>query len=354
MTGFTVAVVGLGIGARHIEQWQALGHQFEVIAACDADEARLNEVCEASAVAGLTDFKDLLQLKPDIIDICTPPHLHFSMAKAALEAGCHVICEKPLVNSVAEVDELIAIANKNGKQMMPVSQYRFADDIQRLRYLVDQDLVGKPYVASVETHWRRDSQYYDAPWRGRWETERGGVLLGHALHIHDLLCFILGDVRDVFARTDTRVNAIETEDCASVSMAMQNGALVASSATLGARRQLSRLRFCFENVTAESTRLPYDPGQAPWRWHFIDEATETRVNEALAEFTPPPAGYAGQFSALYETLTGDVPLAITLQDARRGLELVTAMYDSSRSGLPVTLPITSSHPLYYDWRPGNP
>ncbi len=348
---YRVAVVGLGIGQEHLRHWQELPDLFELVAVCDSDQARREQVAGRYSLSAFSSFAALLEADVDIIDICTPPYLHYQMAEAALSAGRHVVCEKPLVNSLAEADALIELEAQTGYRLMPISQYRFSAGIQRLHYLAEQGLTGKPFVASAETHWQRGDAYYAAPWRGRWDTERGGVLLGHALHIHDLLCFVLGDVESVHAAVSTRVNPIETEDCAAVSLRMRSGALVTSSATLGSRQEISRLRFCFEHFSVESSLSPYDPGAEPWHYQFADDATASRIQAALADFEPPSPGYRGQFEGLYAALARGTPLPVSSRDARRALELVTAFYASSRENSAIKLPITASQPGYQDWRP---
>jgi len=346
-----VAVVGLGVGRQHIRHWSALSDLFEVTVVCDPDDNRRNRIATDLDCLGVAEFNDALGESVDIIDICTPPHLHFDMAKQSLLSGHHVVCEKPLVNSLHEVDQLIQIQADSNCQLMPISQYRFGEGVQKLRYLIDQGITGTPFISSIETHWNRGEEYYAAPWRGRWETERGGVILCHALHLHDLLCFILGDVESVYAQVSTRVNPIETEDCAIASLKMKNGALVSSSATLGSRKQISRLRFCFENLTAESNLEPYDPGREPWAFTAKNPTEDHRISEALKAFTPPATMFSGQFIALHEAITKNADLPVTLADARRSLELVTAIYASAAKGQAEQLPITNNHPGYQDWRP---
>lgn len=89
------------------------------------------------------------------------------------------------------------------------------------------------------------------------------MLLSQAIHSHDLLTYLMGPVASVFARTATRVNPVEVEDCAVASLVMQSGALVSLSATLGSQNEISRLRLCFEHVTFESSQSPYSPGDDP-------------------------------------------------------------------------------------------
>jgi predicted dehydrogenase len=346
-----VAVVGLGVGQEHLRHWRSLPDLFEISLVCDPDDERRKNVTDRLDCRGVADYNDVLAANVDIIDICTPPHLHFEMAKQGLESGHHVVCEKPFVNSLQEVDELIKVQQDANRHLMPISQYRFAGGIQRLKHLVDLGITGTSYISSIETHWNRGSQYYAAPWRGRWDTERGGVILCHALHLHDLLCFVLGDVESVYAQVSTRVNPIETEDCATVSLKMKNGTLVSSSATLGSRQQISRLRFCFENLTAESNLAPYDPGRDPWTFTAKNTKQDYRITEALRLFTPPASGFTGQFMGLYGSICNNEQLPVTLSDARRSMELVTAIYASASTGQAELLPITSNHSGYKDWRP---
>ncbi len=128
-------------------------------------------------------------------------------------------------------------------------------------------MTGRSLVASIETHWNRLPDYYDVRWRGRKATELGGAMLGHAIHPHDLLTFTLGPVRRVFAKVATRVNAVETEDCAAICLEMASGALVTSSVTLGAAEEMTKLRFCFADLTAENPGVPpYRPAEGEWRF----------------------------------------------------------------------------------------
>lgn len=154
----------------------------------------------------------------DIIDVCLPPHLHFDVTLAGLKAGKHVICEKPLVRSVREVDVLIDAATEAQRQVFPVFQYRYGHGLHQLQALIHAGLAGKPYAASLETHWNRDSDYYAVAWRGTWTGESGGAVLGHAIHNHDLLTYVMGPIRSLSAITTTRVNPIEVEDCAAISL----------------------------------------------------------------------------------------------------------------------------------------
>jgi predicted dehydrogenase len=348
-----VGIVGLGVGRSHAAAFAALPEYFELVGLCDVEEDRARLLAEDfDAPVATARFEALLDLPElDLIDICTPSYLHESQIKAALAAGKHVICEKPLVGSLREVDELAGAEARAGRRVMPIFQYRFGRGIQKLRYLVDQGVAGKAYLATVETHWRRRENYYAMPWRGRWATEMGGTLVTHAIHEHDLLMYVLGPVRSVFARAATRVQPIEVEDCAALSFEMADGSLVTSAVTVGSAEQISRLRFCFSHLTAESNTEPYNNSSEPWNITPDTPEAAEQIETALASFIPQPEGFMGQFLRYAEALRRGEELPVRLADARDAVELLTAIYASVLSGQPVELPIGRDHSLYDGWAP---
>jgi predicted dehydrogenase len=353
---WTVAVIGCGVGRLHVAEGYAKHpDKFRVLALCDPDETRLAAVGGAFAVPRRTrSFDEVLAMADvDIVDICTPPTLHVVQTLAALAAGKHVVCEKPLAGSLAEVDRLIAAERQAAGRIMPVFQYRFGDGIQRAKRIVELGLAGKPYLATVETAWKRTAAYYDNPWRGRWATELGGVLVTHAIHAHDLMSYLLGPAASVFARTATRVNAIEVEDCAVASLVMASGALVSLAATLGSHQEISRLRFCFEQVTFESTQSPYAPGDGPWEIVPASPEIERRIADALADHRFVPSRFEGLMAAYHAALTTGDAFPVTLADARRSIEPITALNHSAATGAPVSLPIGPDHPRYTGWLSGH-
>jgi len=349
---WTVAVVGCGVGRNHIARgYRKHPDKFHVQVLCDVDEARLAAVGDEFSIPRRTlSFDEVLRMDDvDIVDICTPATLHLGQILAALSAGKEVVCEKPLVGTLAEIDQVIAGERAAAGRVMPIFQYRFGDGVQKAKRIIELGIAGKPYLGTVETAWKRTAKYYEAPWRGRRETERGGVLLMHAIHAHDLMTWLMGPVASVFGHTATRINPIEVEDCAVASLVMRGGALVSLAATLGSQREISRLRLCFEHVTLESASAPYSPGDDPWEIIPASPEAEARIADALTDYRPMPSGYEGQFAAYHAALTTGGSLPVTLADARGSLELVTALYHSAATGAPVTLPIASDHPAYNNW-----
>jgi predicted dehydrogenase len=292
---WSVAVVGCGIGRAHIAGYRSHPGKFQVLALCDIDEKGLAAVGDEFSIPRRTkSIDDVLRMEDvEIVDICTPPALHVAQTLAALAAGKEVVCEKPLAGSLSEVDRVIAAEARAAGRVMPVFQYRYGDSLQKAKRIIELGIAGKPYLATVETAWRRTPAYYETPWRGRRETELGGVLLTHAIHSHDLLTYLMGPVASVFARTATRVNPVEVEDCAVASLVMQSGALASLAATLGSHQEVSRLRLCFKHVTFESSQKPYAPGDEPWQIIPASPEAADRIADALAGHRFMPSRFEG-------------------------------------------------------------
>lgn len=354
MSRLKIAVVGVGIGRSHLEAYAALPVLYEIAAVCDLDLDRAREVAEPFGVARLVgDYTTLLKEGGfDVVDLCTPPNTHRPMIEQALAAGCHVVCEKPLVGSLADVDALEDAVEAAGRQLFPIFQYRFGNGLQKLKHLQAKGFARRAFLATIETSWRREADYYAVPWRGKWATELGGCCLTHAIHAHDILSYVLGPVASVSARLKTRVNAVEVEDCAAAAVEMADGSVATLAATLGAAEELSRLRFMFEDMTVESrSPEPYRPGKDPWVFTGKTAEGQVAIDAALADFVPGPESFEGQFARIHAALTGDAPPPVTLDDARASLALITALYHSAETGERVTLPIRSDHPRYRGWVP---
>jgi predicted dehydrogenase len=370
-TKLRVAQVGLGVGKQHLAGYCAFPDLFEVRTICSLEEPANRAAASEFKVPHTTTSFDEVLNDPniDVVDISTPPMLHKPQAIAALRAGKHVVCEKPLSGSLRDVDEMIAAERASGKRLMPIFQYRFGQGLQKLKMLQRKALTGKAHVATVEVHWRRRADYYAVPWRGKFATELGGVMTTHAIHAIDMLTYVLGSVKRVYARTHTRINPIEVEDGAAVVLELESGALATVSATLGSNVEVTRHRFVFDNLTAESNTRAYTNSGDPWTFAADTPARAPAIESALAEYEAavsaqapaasagsntlqgytPPARYEAQIQLFHGAITRNEPFPVTLEDARRSIELLTAMYHSAETGQPVELPITPDHPKYGGW-----
>ena len=348
-----VAIIGAGVGAAHLDGYLANRNLFDVVAIADLDAERAAPLVEGAKADYCPSLDAALgRSDVDIIDVCLPPTLHKSAILAGLEAGKHVICEKPLVGSLADLDDIEAAVARSDRLVMPVFQYRFGQGFGQLLHLIERGLAGRPLIATLETHWNRGADYYAVPWRGKWETELGGAIVGHAIHAHDLLAKAMGPIIRVQARLATSVNPTETEDCAAIILEVADGALVTSSVTLGSADDRSRLRFCFSDLSAESGLAPYNPGTAPWTFTARPPANQAAIDAALADYPTHQEGFARKFEQLHLALVEGRTLPVTLNDARASLELITAIYQADLTDQAVDLPLSRGAPGYQGWGPG--
>lgn len=347
-----VAILGAGIGGEHLAAYRQLRTHFAVDMLVDQDAARAESLRDGDEYAVANDLQKALE-NPEInlIDICLPPHLHVPVTLKALAAGKHVICEKPIATSMADIDRLRQAADQSGKQVFPVFQYRWGPSHAKLRGLIAAGVAGAPQVGALETHWSRGADYYAIPWRGTWAGEQGGAVLGHAIHNHDLMTHLMGPVTSLSAMTTTRVNPIETEDCAAITFHMSGGALCTSSITLGAATDETRIRLVFEHLTATSSTAPYAPGSEDWRFVARRPGDQPRIDAIVADTPPEPVGFEGFLTAVAQALTDQQNRAVTLEDGAASVALVTAIYHAARSGERVSLPLEPTHPLYEGWQP---
>jgi predicted dehydrogenase len=347
-----VGIVGTGAGMYHIRAFKDLPDLFDVVAVCGLEEEQVHDAAGRFDIPRQSaDINDLYAMDDlDVIDLCTPSHLHVEQVLATLAVDKHVICEKPVAGSLKEVDDLIQAEAASNKRVMPIFQYRFGNGLQRLKFLVEEGATGRAYLTTVETAWRRRADYY-ATWHGRWDTDLGGPLVTLAVHAHDVIAYVLGPTKRVMAHAKTLVNPIETEDTVSASLEMVDGSLASLSVTTGSAKQITRHRFCFSNLTAESNLEPYRNTADPWTFTGDSPEIEEQIKEKLSNFVPPPEGFAGQFCGFYQALQDGTEFPVTLADARVSLELITAIYHSAETGRAVELPIGKDHPKYTDYRP---
>jgi predicted dehydrogenase len=194
---------------------------------CDLVPERANLFAQSHGLIALS-WEALLQNKQiDVITICTPSGLHGQLAKQALQAGKHVMVEKPMEVSTRECDDLLAVARTSGRRLGVISQHRFDPASQAVRRLADDGAFGRLIAVDVRIPWYRTQEYYDSgDWRGTMALDGGGCLMNQGVHTVDLMLWLCGPVLEVYARTATAAHdRIEVEDLVCATLFFKNGAL---------------------------------------------------------------------------------------------------------------------------------
>jgi predicted dehydrogenase len=185
---------------------------------------------------GYDSLDQFLRHKPmDMVAIGSPSGLHGEHGMAAAREGLHVLVEKPIEITAARADALTAAAKTAGVTLGVIFQDRVKPDIVRLKTCVDEGAIGKPILASARVKWYRPPEYYrDSRWRGTWSLDGGGALMNQGVHTVDLLLWLAGPVRRVFARAAAKLHAIEVEDTAVAVLEFASGAFGTLEATTSA------------------------------------------------------------------------------------------------------------------------
>ncbi|GAB3280068.1 Gfo/Idh/MocA family oxidoreductase [Sinomonas notoginsengisoli] len=188
----------------------------------DPDPRRREAAAEAHHAPGYASVGELLARGGvDVVHLCTPHSEHAPAALEALEAGVHVLTEKPLAHTLADAERLTEAADAawlaSGTQLGVCFQNRYNAPVVAMRDLLEGGTLGAVTGAEATVMWHRPAAYYAArPWRGTWAGSGGGLLMNQAIHTLDLLQWLVGPARLVDGRASARAlgNVIEVEDTA--------------------------------------------------------------------------------------------------------------------------------------------
>lgn len=333
------AIIGTGaIAHAHAQALTDLGARVRLVAVVDVDpdRARAFAARHAPDAEVLTDAADLYARQGlDLVHICTPPQTHVPLASQALRAGVTALIEKPTALSLQEMDALVAVSRETGVPALTVFQHRFGPAAVRLRRLVADGVLGRPLVATCETLWHRTPDYFDLPWRGRWDVEGGGPTMGHGIHQFDLMLSVLGPWTRLSAVAARQVQPTDTEDVSMAVVEFDSGALATVVNSIVSPRQTSRLRFDFAHATVEVEHLY---GYTDADWTFTPAPGHEHLARLWASPDPvgdEPSGHRHQLAAILDALdAGEVP-AVGVDEARRTLEFAAATYKSAFRARPV-------------------
>lgn len=348
----TIALIGCGrISFKHIEGFVKNAERLRFVAVCDSRIERAREKAKEyqasisdAAVNIYADYQAMIaDVHPDIVTIATESGKHPEIAIYCLEAGCHVICEKPMALSTADADAMNNAAKKNAKKLGVCFQNRYNEPIQKLRAALDAGRFGRVLHGAIQIRWNRSKAYYaEAPWRGTWAQD-GGALMNQCTHGIDLLQWMLGDAVRVQAQTRRFLRPIEAEDFGAAIVEFKNGAvgLIEGSACVYPTNINETLGVFGELGAAVIGGLAVNKIET---WRFADSDiigdTEERVLNPN-EKDPPTVygfGHAALFKDFIDAIEQDCEPPISGEKGKKALEIILAIYKSQKTGRPVDLP----------------
>jgi len=347
-----VAIIGAGaISAAHIEGYLQFPERCSIVAVSDIYVEKAQERIEQFGLEAraVKDYKELLLEDIDLVSICTPPYTHAELTVDFLEAGSHVLVEKPMASSLEECDLMNEAANRTGKLLSVVAQNRFKTPMMKMKAVLDSGLIGKIGHVQVDSFWWRGHCYYDLWWRGTWEKEGGGPTLNHAVHHIDALLWMMGSPAELQAlMSNVAHDNAEVEDLSIGIFRYADGALGQLTSSVVHHGEEQQLIF-----QGEKARI-----SAPWKVTasnskangFPEPNSELEVQlQALYDGLPEVAyeGHTGQIDNVLSAIeTGAPVLLIDGISGRQTLELITAIYKSASTGEKVKLPLGGNDPFY--------
>jgi predicted dehydrogenase len=346
-----VAIIGTGnIAGKHAEVLQQEVNDAEIVAAVDVREEAVKAFAEKFAIPGTyTDAGKMLQQEsPDIVHICTPPQLHTELSIQALEAGSWVLCEKPLVASLRELDLLAEAEKRTGRYVSSVYQWRFGNGAQHLKGLIGTHQIGNPLIGICQTTWYRDDTYYAVPWRGTWKSELGGCSMGHGIHAMDLFLWLYGPWQDVTAKMGTLNHAIEVEDVSMALVSFENGALGTMINSVVSPRQESYIRMDFQEATVELKHL-YAYSNKDWTVSSYDGNPHAENLKVWADIPAESRSIFGnQVEHHLDCFKRNTRPLTSGEGARMTLEFLASMYKSALTGQSVQRGEIQAGDPFYD------
>jgi len=222
------AVVGPGkVAHNHARALMALP-ESNFVAICGRNREKVENFATQYNVAAYSDVSEMVdKAGVEAVVICTPHPAHAGPAIAAMQAGAHVLVEKPLATTLVDCDVMIEAAKKNGVKLGVVSQRRFYDPVRRMKAAIEAGKIGRSVLGTVVIlGWRDEAYYTSDPWRGTWDAEGGGVLVNQAPHQLDLLQWLMGPIEELFGYWDNLNHPyIEVDDTALAVLRFKNGGL---------------------------------------------------------------------------------------------------------------------------------
>lgn len=343
------------IGCGTISAWHAKGisntPEAELVACCDIVEEKAKKLADEYGVSKIyTDYHELLASdEVDAVNVCTPSGLHGQITIDAAKAGKHVLCEKPVEITLPKIDAMIKACHEANIKFGVIFQRRTSPMWSKIKKAVDSGCLGKMVLGDAYLKYLRTQAYYDSgDWRGTWALDGGGALMNQGVHMIDLLRWIMGPIDTIYAKADHLVRNIEVEDTACAVIQYKSGAFGVLEGTTSVYPGMDHRM----ELHGEKGTILVD-GEKIAKWDIPEEETEEchidgnggvdiKIGTAATNPTSiATEGHQIQIQDLCHAITEDRNPMITGEEARNAVEVILAIYESARTGLPVKLPLKS-------------
>lgn len=313
-----LCIVGFGaIGKLHAEHIVST-ENAQLYAVCDIQKDSLDKASEKYDVVTYNDYDTCLDDENiECVHICTPHYLHFEMIEKALAKGKYVVCEKPVVMTKEELDKLYNL--QGADRVCVVMQNRLNPCVIKMKEIISSGILGGVKAIKGIVTWERDADYYgSSPWRGKWATEGGGVLINQSIHTLDLMCYLAGEVNNVRSvMSNFSLPSIEVEDSCMARLEFKSGAVGVFFATnaYGANSPVEL------EVSLQKCKMRYIDGKLYVNGEFAEEDARTVIGK----------NYWGMaHRKIFEKFYND-GICFGIDDVKNTMKTMFSMYDGFKT-----------------------
>jgi len=338
MSKLKVMMVGCGrISAVYKQSFKELQDQVQVLYAADLDVDKARTFANGfEGCTALTDYREGLE-EVDVVHLATPHYLHGKMTMAALKKGIHVLVEKPVAISLADVDDMIEMAKRNNAKLGVVFQTRYVKGCLEIKKLIDEGRLGKLICARSYLAWRRGKEYYEgSDWKGTWDREGGGVLIDQAIHSIDRVRFLVGsDIKSIEGSIANRSHGyIKVEDTAEAYITFQNGCSYCLYATnsFGIDSPIEI------EIVGEKGRAGLKQDLA---WVSLDNEEAYEIRDGYDGLSVGKdywgCSHITQMKDFYQSVLKDTPVFVDGMEGKKTLQVIMGIYNSANKGKKILL-----------------
>ena len=333
------AVIGAGnAGNWHANSIKKFPDMCGLVAIADVDEKRLKRLQKKHPqVTAVTDYKEALRRGDiDTVHLCLPHHLHGKIAVESLEAGKHVLCEKPIATTLEEADAMIRAARAHDLKLMIAENQRFLPAHIRIKELLDAGTIGEPkLIMTYEGGSEVASMADPASWKSNILEGGGGAWMDSGIHRVAVLQYLCGDIDSISGKAERLYSTLESkaDDNCAFSLQFANGALgtVACSFTVASEWNNSVEIYGTKGTILENHNWEHPiklfstlPGPDQGRW--VCPEVEHRVYPGYYPLT-----FEAEVRHFYECIVNDTEPLMSGEDGRRALEIIVLGYEASKT-----------------------
>ncbi|KZN22672.1 oxidoreductase [Haladaptatus sp. R4] len=329
-------IVGcIGIGQTHGQAVQNVDG-VELVACSDVVPENAQSFAEEFDCVAYTDTTEMIKdANIDAISVCTPSGTHSQVVIEAAEAGAHILCEKPLDIFADRMDKMITACDDAGVTLAGVFQRRYDPPARRAKQAIDDGDFGDLVLGDTAVKWFRSQEYYDSgDWRGTREMD-GGVLMNQAIHMIDRLCWLVGDVEEIWAAVDNVDRILDCEDTATMAVRFVNGTLGTIEGTTAVKGGLTRTEVngTEGSITIKEDEIShFEVGTGEESFYH----SETEHHDANGDISPLGTGHEAVVQDFVNALHEGHDPAVTGHEARKPVDIILAAYAAAERGEPVS------------------